>query len=49
MSSPIICQICDEARATEVGVFVDGSMMALCDECLEKSEEFIVNVGCLAD
>lgn len=49
MSSPIICQICEDYRATEAAVFVDGSLMALCDKCITNAEEFIVNTGCLAD
>lgn len=49
MSSPITCQMCEDFVAVEAAVFMDGYIMALCSNCLDKAEEFIVNTGCLAD
>jgi hypothetical protein len=49
MSSPITCQMCDHYVAVEAAVFYSGDIMALCSNCLEEAEQFIVNTGCLAD
>lgn len=49
MSSPITCQMCENYVAVEAALFASGDLMALCSNCLEQAEEFIVNTGCLAD